>query len=245
MFTIYNSNGSGFDFNLIHDNRVYIPTVYAAGGYGVQFSELGGTGISLYNNTCIAYITNASLFSSGEASAHQDCYQTLSGSYNKIYNNVFINAENIGLFLDAYYLPGFSHYRIYNNIIYQSIPVLSNARGISVVNDAGTQSGCVGTDIVIANNVIANFGYANVIPGGYSVPAGTYGAYPGLLFGNLISGPSVAWSGNVVANNLLINCGMDVDSSAATFTDNVEIDGANAGNFCENIRNLRGCISTG
>jgi hypothetical protein len=217
--------GSGYDFVKFHDNTIYVPIPYGAGGYGLQAFNVGGTGFSLYNNQVVEYVTNASLFSSYESTTHQDSFIALNSTDTKIYNNTFINANNIGVFLDVIYQA--SHIRIYNNIIYDSIPLLGSPRGFSAVNDSGTQSGATCSDVVFANNLIANFNYINNVPSGYSF-SGSFQGF-GMDFGNQVSGPTVAFSGNLVANNLLINSS-DIGDNA-TVEDDVEIDGANTGNF--------------
>jgi hypothetical protein len=219
--------GSGYDFVKIHDNTIYVPIPYGAGGYGLQAFNIGGTGLSLYKNLVVEYVTNASAFSSGESTTHQDSFIALNSTDTKIYNNTFVNANNIGVFLDVIYQA--SHIRIYNNIIYDAIPILGSPRGFSAVNDSSTQSGATCTDVLFANNLLANFSFINNVPSGYSF-SGSFQGF-GMDFGNQVSGPTVAFSGNLVANNLLINSS-DIGDNA-TVVDDLEIDGANAGNFAK------------
>jgi hypothetical protein len=220
------AGGSTYDVIKFHDNTVYLPRVANTGGYGDDGIDIQGSGYSIYNNTVISYTTNANLFNSVEAGAHQDSSQETIGSYFKVYNNTFIGGGNSCLFLDAY-SGSFTHGRIYNNIMYDDSPLLGYPRGIDAIPDGGPiVSSITFSDIVIANNLFANFGYVN----------GTWMGMFGLRFDAIATTASVSYSGNVVENNIGINAGFDITSSGTVSADNVEVDGANTGNFVSYVQ---------
>jgi hypothetical protein len=223
------ANGTTYDTIRIHDNTIYIPQPNATGGLGDDGLDVQGSGYSLYNNTVIGYVTNASLFNAVEATSHQDCSQETIGSYVKVYNNVFVNGGNSGLFLDGY-SGGFSHVRVYNNIMYDSTPLLGFPHGLDAVPDGGALVPIVNFyDVVIANNLFANFGYNYVAAGN------SWMGQPGLRFEPIGSEP-VTYFGNIVANNIGINCGFALTSSGTMLANNVEVDGANTKNFVSYVQ---------
>jgi hypothetical protein len=219
------AGGSTYDVIKIHDNTIYIPQPANTGGLGDDGLDVQGSGYSLYNNTIIGYMTNASLFNSTEAGAHQDGSQQTIGSYVKFYGNVLINGGNTCLFLDGY-SGGFNHVRVYNNIMYDSMPMLGYPRGMDAIPDGGPiVSSIAFNDCVIANNLFANFGYV------YNVGGNSWMGMFGLRFAPITSTASVSYSGNLVANNIGVNCGFSLTSTGTTLENNVEVDGANTGNF--------------
>jgi hypothetical protein len=223
------ASGSTYDVVRIHDNTIYIPQPSGTGGFGDDGLDVQGSGYSLYNNTVIGYVTNASLFNAVEATSHQDCSQETIGSYVKVYNNTFINGGNSGLFLDGY-SGGFSHVRVYNNIMYDSTPLLGFPHGLDAVPDGGALVPIVNFyDVVIANNLFANFGY-NYVVGGNS-----WMGQVGLRFEPIGSQPAT-YFGNVVANNLCVNCGFAVTSNNTMLANNIEVTGTNASNFTSYVQ---------
>jgi hypothetical protein len=214
------ANGTNYDVVKIHDNTIFIPQPSNTGSYGDDGFDVDGGGISVYNNTVTGYVTNSSLFAAGEATAHEDCLQSLSASYMKVYGNTFLNGANTGVFLDGYD-GNFAHVRVFNNVIYAAVPMLGNPRGL----DAGTDTSPAVTnitfsDVVVANNLFGNYGYVN----------GQWMAFVGMRFGDFgaIAG---TYEGSVlVANNLGVNAAFSIQAPVLA-TDNVNINGANASNF--------------
>ena len=194
-FAVIYSSGSGYDSTKIHDNSIYLPKS-AGSGIGADGIECGGTvGLSVYNNLFYGYTTSYGY------TQHQDGYQdTGSSSYIKIYGNTFVNMGNAAIFLDGYF-GGFSHVRIYNNLLYMAVSVTGAwyPRGMDIISDAAVVSGPLPfTDIAVVNNTVAN--YSTLYGIGFYAPG---------------TGVGSSYSGNVVANNISYNTtGMDVDSSS-------------------------------
>ena len=145
-------NGTTWDQNLIHDNTVYIPHQSGASGNGADGFQIGGSGYDLYNNLVVGYDTT---YTGGQ---HQDGWQSLTGSYVKLYGNTFVNIGNYALFADAYY-GGFNYIYVYNNEF-----LMGGNYVYPVAVAFGTDGGYVGpspctyNNIVIANNVADGFG---------------------------------------------------------------------------------------
>jgi hypothetical protein len=126
---------------------------------------------------------------------HQDGIQPLGGTYIKCYGNYFQDIANYAVFGDAYY-GDFAHFWVYNNIIVITDPKVQSSdppQGIAIGPDGGSESQMGRwpkfTDVVIANNLIADYGNHGSI--------------------NLRNNPGQGstFTGCLVANNIVINSG--------------------------------------
>jgi len=187
--------GSTWDVNKIHHNTFYVPRSGCGDGDdGVQGM---GNGVSIYNNILISYSTTYT------GNQHGDGLQPTSGSYLKIYNNYFADWANYAIFCDSYF-GDFTHVWIYNNIAAITDPALQNCaaiRGIVIVPDGGVFSNIgrwpVFSDIVVANNLITDFG-----------------AHGSIELQNQNSSQSSTFTQCTMANNIVINgTGVSAESS--------------------------------
>jgi hypothetical protein len=156
------SSTSAYDQSSASYNTIYVPRDQY--GWGADAFQWSGTGFSIHDNTVIAYGFTSTDYASSCAGQHQDGVQALLGSYIKIYNNTFRDLGNSGIFIDG--IEGdFSHVRIYNNVVFMSMPVNSSTypRGIDVISDAhdnnnpNAPTSITFSDVVVANNVAANY----------------------------------------------------------------------------------------
>ena len=192
-FSYASFTGGGFDVNRAFCNTILVPRTAAQ--LGADVFQWNGGGFSIYSNTCVGYTTNYT------GRQHQDGVQPTSGSYIKIYNNVFNNLANSDIFLDAYY-GDFSHVRIYNNVCEITDPVMvSNPNfypeGITVSPDAGVYA-TIGrwpqfTDIIVCNNTIADI---------FDIGA--------IAFPWPYNNASATYLNCLVENNVAINCNNNV-----------------------------------
>jgi hypothetical protein len=113
----------------------------------------------VYNNVFTGYATPEY-----KGTQHQDGWQPLAGKYLEAYNNIFRNIVNYPIFFEGYY-GGFSHIRIYNNVIVSDLPSMHASaapRGIMVVPSGNVFKHLgrwpIFDDILIANNLIADLG---------------------------------------------------------------------------------------
>jgi len=150
-------NGTTWDDSRFHHNTLYLPNVGdGAGSDGLQWN---GCGFSIYDNTVIGYLAR---YSGGQ---HQDGWQgTGNSSYIKIYNNRFQDMANYSVFADAYH-GGFSHLWIFNNVITLTSAGIQKSdppQGIAIGPDGDAFKNLghwpAFTDIVVCNNVIADYG---------------------------------------------------------------------------------------
>lgn len=161
-----------------HHNVLLAPST--TGGLGMDGLRIKGTGISIYNNFMSGYASTGS-------QEHQDGVQNWQyGSYLKIYNNIIQDFNNAGLNVSAYF-GGYSHVRMYNNLIVFTSSTASSACEGGFVGLAA--SGFTMLDCIVANNLIAggSQGWSMNNSGGYSV------TWSGCFIANNISvqGPSV------------------------------------------------------
>ncbi len=182
----YESLGSGYDANRIHHNEVYMPhdPSSGTGPDGIK----GGHATSIYNNLFAGYDPGGFA-----GSQHQDAIQALAGSYIKIYNNKFVNMTNYGIFLQAFY-GDFSHVRIYNNQLVLTNPTIQASappQGIVVgQNQAGHDNlgrWAVFTDVVVANNTVADYGATH--------SCGGLGGTAGPVYTNCTLANNICWKG--------------------------------------------------
>jgi hypothetical protein len=150
--------GTAYDQNKIHDNEFHIPN--SGNGTGDDGIQGATQGVSIYNNKIVGYVVSAY-----PRTQHQDGWQPLMGSYVKCYSNLFINIANYPVFGDAYD-GDFIHCQIYNNIIIitdAGIQASDPPQGIAIGPDGSSFNHLQGrwpqfTDIVVANNLIADYG---------------------------------------------------------------------------------------
>ena len=136
--------GATYDALKFHHNYFYLPWTGAA-GLGTDGLDWAGDGVSVYNNWFIGF--------NGGGVNHHDGIQFAGGRFTKIYNNVFYNFQNSGIYLDAF--NNFSDCYVYNNII-QNTRTLGNG-SIVAGNDGG---GFSWTRVVIANNICQGGAFA-------------------------------------------------------------------------------------
>ena len=196
------SGGSGWGDNKIHHNLVYLPRLvgYGMGDDGITLKS----GLDIYNNTFIAYICSPAYFGGSAAAQHQDGFQLSWGSYNRIYNNTYVNLANSSVFLEAAF-AGVSHCYVFNNVFcYSDANASTSTRAI----DTAGASGYAYSDIIFANNLFIDY------------PSGTAFA--------LRMGPtsSSSYSACVVANNVSINGGGYDTSGASVSSPNLSLGSA-------------------
>jgi hypothetical protein len=176
-----------YDANIAHDNVIYVPR--SESGTGADCFQWNSYGFTISNNVIVGYAPGGG-YTGGQ---HQDGWQGLGGSYIKIINNTFQDIANYPVFGDAYF-TGFSHCRVYNNIMCFTDSVLANTPPPQA-GGFGLDGGYVGpvpatmTDLIVANNIAVDY-----------VGHGVFG-----VGGN----PSVAadFTGSYVVNNISINSG--------------------------------------
>ena len=174
-----------------HHNTLYAP--FSSQGLGQDGMRIDGvSGVSIYNNLFSGYSYSGS-------TEHQDGIQDWTyGSYIKIYNNTFLDFANAGINISAYY-GGYSHVRIYNNIISFTNSVAS----------AGSEGGFIGiaaggftmNDCIVANNLIAGGSQ------GWSMnDSGNYGA---------------TWTNSLIENNISVQgAGVQADTAHGVVSSN-------------------------
>jgi hypothetical protein len=205
---------AAWDDSTFHDNRFYIPRDEA--GSGDDCIQGASDGFSFYHNRVVGYTTN---YTGGQ---HQDGIQPLGGSYVKCYDNYFQNIANYAVFGDAYY-GDFAHFWVYNNIIVITDAKIRSSdppQGIAIGPDGGSESQMgrwpTFTDVVVANNLIADYGNHGSI--------------------NLRNNPGQAstFDGCVVKNNIVINSGgIGVDPAVQTAADVVTTLSSGTGQFVQ------------
>jgi hypothetical protein len=177
------TQGLTWDNCKIHDNEFHAPYSISQDGWGDDYwNGSNWSGLSFYNNLFISYGISNYL-----ASQHQDGMQPLGGDHIKVYGNYFQNITNYPVYGDAYY-AGFSHFWVYNNIIVLTDPVVqrfNSPQGIAI----GPQGPNNFSDVVVANNLIADYGVHGAI--------------------NLRNNPgdSSSFTSCVVTNNIALNSG--------------------------------------
>lgn len=179
--------GTTWDDSSFHDNILQIPN--SGRGDGADGLQWVGCGFSIYRNHISGYVTG---YHGGQ---HQDGWQAIGDdSYIKIYDNHFENIANYAVFGDAY-SGGFEHLHVHGNVIVLTDPrvVASDSpQGIVVGPDGGAFRHLhrypVFTDVVISNNVIAD-----------------YGRHAAINLHNNTDQASV-FIDCVIANNVAVNC---------------------------------------
>jgi hypothetical protein len=147
-----NCAGFGFDTVKIHDNEFHAPHSTSADGWGDDFwNGTSWSGVSFYNNKYISYGISNYL-----ASQHQDGAQPLGGDHIKIYNNYFENITNYAVFFNG--LAGFSNCYVYNNIISLTESVVQKFASPVGIAIGPQGSGIAFDTIVVANNLVADYG---------------------------------------------------------------------------------------
>lgn len=170
----------GWDINRIHNNTIILDQKLDASGFGSDGIQWGNS-LSLYNNEIIGNPTSA--YTYGQ---HQDGIQA-DGKYIKIYNNVFKNMANFGVFLECF--GDVSDMRVYNNVIYMSNNKFAGGyqRGIAIIRSGGASGVVHFTNIIVANNTIANYSGSAI---------------------NMASGAEAVWdSSSMFYNNIGYNSG--------------------------------------
>ncbi len=147
---------TGYGENLIHDNVLTLDQVAGGAGAGVDGIQWA-VGASIYNNVFLANPTSYG------GAQHQDGIQT-EGSplYDQIFNNTFINMANSGVFLDCF--SSCREAQIYNNVFYKSNTQHAGGyqQAIEIVRDGKAPGPLHFTNILVANNTIANFNFLGV-----------------------------------------------------------------------------------
>jgi hypothetical protein len=147
---------TGYGENLIHDNVLTMDQTSGGAGLGVDGIQWA-VGADIYNNIFQANPTN---YQGGQ---HQDGVQT-EGSplYDRIYKNTFINLANSGVFLDCF--SNCNNAQIYDNVIYMSNTQHAGGyqQGVEIIRDGGAHKTLYFTNIMVANNTIANYGFIAV-----------------------------------------------------------------------------------
>jgi hypothetical protein len=184
------SQNQPFDSIKVHDNTFYSPHAIPESNLGDDFISTYGTqshiwsGISVYNNRFIGYGV-----SNYQGAQHQDGFQMLGGDHIKIYNNYFQDIVNYPIYGDAVY-GGFTHLFIYNNIIAIITTGVRNSGAPQGIAIGSETANAPFTDVVVANNIIAD-----------------YGSHTAISLGDGGSG-TIAFGTNVGAwNNIALNNG--------------------------------------
>lgn len=139
--------GTGYTDNLIHHNEIHIPHDTVANGLGTD-GIVATTYVSIYNNLVYSYAL------AGAQGNHQDGWQGSGGTYLAIYNNLFVDMQNYGIFAEGYTVSSpYTHVRIYNNIITSTVDPGSAAQGIALSGSAAYPA----TDMVCANNIVDHY----------------------------------------------------------------------------------------
>jgi hypothetical protein len=201
MFFWDMQNCSGYGENLVHHNDLRLSN--AGAGIGADGFQGNNSCTDFYNNTFTG-ITNG--YSAGQ---HQDAHQPLQGQFIRIYNNKYENISNYPIFFDGYY-GHFSHVRIYNNLIVVTSAVIAagNPQGIAIGPDGGQLvNPIVFTDIVVANNTIADFGNFHAAISMYNPGGGSNGT----------------WVNCYAYNNAIINSGAPNFAPAVTNSNNIRM----------------------
>lgn len=213
---IYFQVSGAADTNKIHDSTIYLPN--DANGYGNDGVQGGPQGVSIYNNNFIGYVTT---YLGGQ---HQDGIQFLSGTDIHIYNNYFQDFANYPIYMEAFY-GGFTHLYIYNNILcitHSGIRSSAPPQGISCGNSAGETGAWNWNDVIIANNLIADYGNSHIAIGldNYSTKPATFTAC-------------------YVRNNTMVNCpaGMKLNSSVTQSNNSQSAMANGAGHFVSYTQN--------
>jgi hypothetical protein len=157
--TFIQTTGLPWDSVRLHDCEIHVPYDNVTSGFGDDGLQGNNwSGVSVYNNNIITYPQGG--YMGGD---HQDGIQVLSGDHIKIYGNVFQNLSGFAVFIDGVQ-GNFSDTWIYNNIA-----AITNS-GFSTFNYSrqaiaviGQGSSKVFTDIVVANNLIVDYGARNAI----------------------------------------------------------------------------------
>jgi hypothetical protein len=142
---------TGYDENLIHDNTILLDQKNDGSGWGSDGVQ-NGSGISYYNNV-VRGITVAA-YPSGQ---HQDGIQT-DGQYTKVYNNIFIDIGNYAVFFELF--GNANNMQVFNNVIYMSDQRYAGGgqQGIAIGRSGGASGTITFSNVVVANNTIANYG---------------------------------------------------------------------------------------
>jgi hypothetical protein len=154
IFYLGGAAGGAFDTILIHNNYVEIPVNASEPAYGDDGVKWGG-GTSVYNNHFKIYLDPN--YPYGAQYQHSDIFQ-ISGSYWKIYNNLF---ENIGesVLFNNYFgstNQNFNDFYFYNNVIWQNTSqrISGVARGMDF--EPQNNTGSTFTRVIVANNTFVN-----------------------------------------------------------------------------------------
>ena len=224
FLTFLYPNGSTWDSEKVHDITVWIPWDSSGGNNHVMGADgisFGGSGVSVYNCNILGYgIPNYISLGGGQ---HQDGIQSLGGNYCKFYNNFFYNTGNSAIFVDPA-SGNVENFLVYNNIVSQ---IYSHGIYINMESDVTTAnpviSGCV-----MANNIIVDM-------------PNPYGGMS-LFFGQA-GGSAATYTGNIVANNIMVNSIAEVvTSGSATELDAVSLSASQAAtdfvNYTQNNTNF-------
>ena len=147
------SGAANYKENLI-DDSIFRMRYMRGNGWGDDGFQWTSSA-SIYNNQFIG------VYDAGyPGNQHQDGIQT-NGPYLAIYNNYFENMQNYPIYGDGF--GSVSHFRIFNNVIYQ--PDTTGSQAISIGCDGST---CTQDDLIVANNTVVSS--ANCIFVGQGTP---------------------------------------------------------------------------
>jgi hypothetical protein len=142
-----------WDNILVHDNLWYVAHAVPEtnmGDDGLQGKNWSG--VSVYNNTIIGYGV-----SNYQGTQHQDGMQPLGGDHIKVYNNYFQDICNYPVYGDAVY-GGFQGFYVFNNIVAlvtAGVRASPAPQGVAIGSE---MNNAPFSDIVVANNIVADYG---------------------------------------------------------------------------------------
>ena len=190
-----------------------VPRMSNGSGYGADCFQANGNGFSIYNCIITGY---PAAYLGGQ---HQDGEQFLGNSSNvAIYNNTITDMANSCIYGDGY-AGGFTNVMVYNNVCQVTDPLIASGSpgGIIFGSDAGFVGTppCVFTNIVISNNIIVDLHANNAA-----------------VALNNVNGILTTFSGCIIANNAMVNCGnVNVTGNSTTTVEtNATISKGNAPN---------------
>jgi hypothetical protein len=152
---IYGTSGdTSYDTNLIHDCHFLAPVSATVddgvgGSNGNDILRLDGNGWSVYN--CILEDYPSASFPLDHE--HADGWQHLGGSYNKCYNNLFLNIANYAIYFTPEQGPT-QHFLCYNNIFAITDTFMYSRQGTAgIIFGFGPST----LDVHVENNMVVDY----------------------------------------------------------------------------------------
>lgn len=178
---------------LYHDNVFYTPVAtdtFSTAIGGGDMLDFGGDGVSVYNNVCQGYMTNAAIRTSGEHVDGAQFWNGASQSYIQFYGNHYQNLGSIGIYCEITGSGSYHHVRIFNNVV--------NCTGTDAIEvEAENVTGALFDDVIVVNN---------------TMDANTGGTWCGSMFG-AGTAPGTVFNNCLFANNIYANKVGPVNSS--------------------------------